>query len=263
LVLGRIRNLIETDKYRCVLAAGHGETEEQFRNSTSLFDMATLKQTLGIICFEGNAHLDLCREMEIPVIYSTSAIAPEGEHCVFLDYEQMLIQGISLLNEKGLDDFVLIAMSGPEEEFELEHENSLRNLVHGIPGLPSERVVWLPWGGYSCEGIYSSFRAWWEGLDRKPRALFFMDDAVCDVALRVITELGIEVPKELAILTQAVVNRTFAFPVSLSCLEFNPDDVCDMMWQMLSDLIDRRDGYKGIRQVKIPAVFRAGDSLGS
>ena len=262
-VLERARDLIEADGYRCVLAAGHGETEERFRDSTHLFDTPTVKQTVGVICFEGSVHLDFCREMGIPVVYSTSAIPPEGEHCVFLDYEQMLSRGVSLLQEKGFEDFVLITMSGLERRFDRGHDSGLRKLVHNIPGLPDERIVWLPRGGYSCEGIYSSFRAWWKGLDRKPRALFFMDDAVCDVALRVITELRIKVPEELAILTQANVNRTFHFPVRLTCLDFSTADVVDVTWQVLGDLIDRGDGDRGIKLVKIPAVLRMGDSLGS
>ena len=168
-----------------------------------------------------------------------------------------------MLQKKGFEDFILITMSSPESEFDLGYDNSLKNLVYNIPNLPNERIVALPWGGYSCEGIYSSFRAWWEGLDRKPGALFFMDDAVCDVALRVITELGIKVPEELAILTQATVGQVFHFPVRLTCLEFNSTDVCDITWQTLGDLIDRGNGDKGIKLVKIPAVLRMGDSLGS
>ena len=263
-ILNRTRSLIESNGYRCVLAAGHGDTEEQFRTSTPLFNTATIKQTVGIICFEGNVHLDFCKEMGLPVVYSTSAIPPEGEHCVFLDYEQMLSQGVSLLQEKnGLEDFVLITMNQPENKFNRGYGNSLRNLIHNIPSLPNERIVELPWGGYSCEDIYPSFRTWWEGLDKKPRALFFMDDAVCDIALRVITELKIKVPEELSILTQTTANRIFHFPVHLTCMEFNSTDVCDVTWQTLSDLIDRGDGDKGIKLVKIPAVLREGDSLGS
>jgi DNA-binding LacI/PurR family transcriptional regulator len=259
----RARDQIEVDGYRCVLAAGQGPSEAQFRKSTALFDIATIKRTTGVICFDASVNLDFCSETGIPVVYSTSAIPAKGEHCVFLDYEQMLNQGVSLLQGKGFDDFFLLTMDDTKGEFADSHSGRLQNLVHSIFGLPDDRIVWLPRGGYGCEGIYSSFRAWWSGLDRKPRALFFMDDAVCDIALRVIAELGIKVPEELAILTQAIVNRTFNFPVRLTCLEFSAVDVVDVTWRMLGDLIARKDGDKGVKLVKIPATLRMGDSLGS
>lgn len=261
-MFGHVRDLIEANGYRCILAAGHGETEERFRNSISLFDTVTAKQTVGVICFEGSANLDFCKQMGIPVVYSTSAIPPTNEHCVLLDYEQMLSQGVSLLQEKGYEDFILITMGSPESELDRNYDSQLRRLVHHIPCFADERIAWLPWGGYGCEGIYLSFREWWNGLETKPRALFFMDDAVCDVALRVITELGIQVPKELAILTQSVANRSFHFPVELASLEFCSANVAEVTWRILNDLIDRKDEGKGINLVKIPAEFRTGDSLG-
>jgi DNA-binding LacI/PurR family transcriptional regulator len=74
---------------------------------------------------------------------------------------------------------------------------------------------------------------------RRPRAVFFRDDCICDMAIRTILELGIRVPQELSFFTHLSEGRQSAFPVPLSAVGFSTAHAaslsCDLLFRLIKD----------------------------
>jgi DNA-binding LacI/PurR family transcriptional regulator len=87
-------------------------------------------------------------------------------------------------------------------------------------------------------GSCAVFKEWWARRDR-PGALFFYDDSLCDIAASAILEMGINVPKELAIISHANVGRRFSFPIPITSIGFDPVETISSGWELLDKLINR------------------------
>ena len=115
-LLRNFRSLIDSAGCRCILAAGHGEAEDEFVESIHLFDTPVIKQTIGLICFDSANILRSRngREQAMPIVYMTSVSAVEGEHSVVLDYGKMLEQGVALLKKSGFSDHIVVHVGAPD-----------------------------------------------------------------------------------------------------------------------------------------------------
>ncbi len=111
-----------------------------------------------------------------------------------------------------------------------------------------------------AEGLaYEAFIKWWNS-PRRMNSIFFWDDTMFDMASKAIIELGIKVPRDLAILTHANVGRRFHFPVPLTTIGFDAAVVMGATWDMLEKLIKREPVFEAT--VKVQPVVSVGESLG-
>ncbi len=262
------RNIVEFAKehikesgFRPVLSVGHGDTPEEFSSSIHLFDKSIARDTVGVLSSLDAGPLEQKLEkMGIPAV-SIVAAKPTRKHCVVLDYKAMVVKGARLLREKGFSEFALFYNDAPVESIEegLRIQEIIRKeLIDAGIGLDNVQFVAVPWSR-NLEQAYDTFKRFWEQSNH-PRAVFFIDDGTCEAALQAILELGIKVPQDLAIITQANTGRAFHFPVSLTRIEFDPKQAVRLAWQMLEKLISGRTVDEPV--VYIPPSVREGESIG-
>ncbi len=198
-------------------------------------------------------------------IHLVSVVPVEASgNCVVLDYPYMIRKARELLKSHGYDDFAIMYLgenSGEENDSETEfgrkfNQKISRATMQALDG-NKDRAIRVPSiQGYeeTCE----KFKRLWFS-EHRPQAVLFTDDVVCEMALRVIQELGISVPDELGIVTLSNVGRNFHFPVPLTCLELDPKEVMTTAWRMLEKLIN--NGQNGEKVVYIRPKVREGKSL--
>ena len=217
------RKHIQNSGFRPILAAGHGEssTSKEFISSIDLLDHPVAKETLGVLSTVSLGPLGERLAGEgIPSVAIADKPEMSGRCAVVLDTQRRVELAVELLREHGHTDFAIVYSQKalPRSESTPAVGDRLKSWVRarGID-LRDDRLVAVPWS-WDFGHAYDAFKQWWARPDR-PNAVFFYEDAVCDVATRAILELGIKIPQELAVVTHANVGRTFHFPVPLTCVE--------------------------------------------
>ena len=254
------RKRIEAAGYRPILATGHGDNtaSDEFMSTLNLLDRPVAEETLGVLSTVGLGPVE--QRLAKEGICSVSIASDPhwaSDHCVILDKRQLVAMAVELLRSSGYEDFAVMYTQVPRAGAYVTE--SLREQLRASGAeLPPDRLVEVPYGD-EFANTYDVFKQWWARPDR-PKALFFYEDALCDVATRAILELGIKVPDDLAIVTHSNVGRVFHFPVPLTRVEFDPAEACTAAWNMLDVLINNRRG-NGSR-VYIPPRIRTGESLG-
>ncbi len=261
------RNVVEFAKkhikesgFRPVLSVGHGNTPEEFASSVHLFDKSIARDIVGVFSSLDMGPLE--EEFEKRDIPSVSIVAakPTRQHCVVLDYQAMIVKGVKFLREKGYSEFALFYNDSPMEnvEKELRLENIIRDgLVGAGISLGKVQIVAVPWSR-NLEQAYDVFKRFWE-QPRRPRAVFFVDDGTCEVALQAILELGIKVPDELSIITHSNKGRVFYFPVSVTRIEFDTEEAVRLAWEMMEKLINREEIDEPV--IYLPPSVQEGESV--
>ena len=264
-LLDEAKKHIQRAGYRPFLAAAYGETpmSDDVTLSTSLLDGRITGQVLGVLSMAALDEIeDRLADAGIAAVSVRGTPVEPSQYSVILDNVRRIELAVELLRSRGHDDFaVMYSQAGPrptvpENDYTFQVIDSTLRAC-GVE--PSDgRVIGVPWSG-DCAHAYDVFKQWWARPDR-PRAIFFYEDAVCDVATRAILELGIKVPQELAIVTHANVGRTFHFPVSLTRVEYDPAEVVAIAWNMLAKLIGKEPVDEP--RVFVPPNVREGESLG-
>lgn len=251
------RKQIEGSGYRFVLSVGQGKATEEFSASIPLLEKPVSGKTFGVLSTMNMKLLDnRLDEADIPSV-SISAAIPDAKHCVVLDYARMTELGAQLLKDHGYDNFVLMHAENLRDKHEREMRIEMDRILLKAVDLDPKRLIGVP-ASLQFEDISGvikqlSLRPNW------PRAIFFHDDALCDVATRAILGLGLRVPDELAIVTHANVGRRFEFPVKLTCVEFDPKEIAHAAWKMLAELIAGERSEADL--VYIQPRIREGESL--
>jgi DNA-binding LacI/PurR family transcriptional regulator len=180
--------------------------------------------------------LDRFNAENIPCVSFCSI--PVHSHTVVADYDSMFEQAIRTMQAHGHHDFALMYMDFADTPHEtiadlmIEKDSLLRE---SAVGFRPDRLVPVPWS-LTFGHAYDAFKEWWQRPNR-PSAMFFCDDALFDVASRAIGELGIRVPEDLAIITQASSGRRFQCPVQPTRIEFDLDEGMTAAWTMLQKLM--------------------------
>ena len=239
------RKNIETE-YQSALWVGHGNDLPEFIQSIRLMDRSILKETIGILSTGGIDELEREFAKKDISFVSIHLVVPRANYSVVLDYDELSKLGKNLLQEKGYDDFVLVHEQLPDTFGPPILRSKLEQMWLDIVDGDTDRTIVVPREN-NFQQAYNSFMRLWESPQR-PRAIFFHDDVICDVALRAILELGIRVPEELMIVTHANAGRTFYFPMPLVRIEFDPKEAVARAWNILRNLIHGR-------QVDEPVVF--------
>lgn len=102
---------------------------------------------------------------------------------------------------------------------------ALKSAYDGM-GLPFDESMILYWGT-TANGAYEKTKAWLANTPRAewPDAIFSHHDVMTKGMLIALTELGIRVPQDIALLTHANRGDAFAYPVNLTRLEVDPAKV--------------------------------------
>lgn len=229
---------IGSSGYRLVLSIGHGDGSESFVSSLHLFEPAVLRETLGVLNAVHRADIEARLEQEgIPCVNVGFNRAISRKNCVAQDHHKMFELAAETFRSRGHDDFAVFACQYSKEEIgERVYQWGLEShlVVKSIVGIPEDRWVWVPYTP-DLRHVESVFREWWNRHNR-PRAVFFDDDCVFDIASKVIIEMGIRVPDDLAVVTQANAGRKYRLNVPL--IESDLGELVRTAWGMLRKLIE-------------------------
>ncbi len=226
-------------------------------------DKAVIRDVVGVVSYLSLGSIERhLVSRGIPVV-TVDMVHPVGEHCVVLDYRYMAEMAVKTLRANGYDDFALMWMENtslPQYVFDMRAHDEFAYVLRAAVGFRDDRLITVKTDSPThLSPVTDAFKEWWKSPGR-PDAIFFMDDNVCDVACRAISELGIRVPQDLAIITHANMGRDFHFPVDLTRLEFDPKEVSVEAWRMLRQLIPGNEPGKRVEYVR--PVLREGESLG-
>lgn len=164
--------------------------------------------------------------------FTLPAVGNKYDHHVNLDYHGLLQAGVESLIAQGCSNLALLAWGQPFETF----EKCLA--CHGLDFRPEwMRNVLDP----SFEGGgWEEFREIWSAHTDKPDGLLILDDLLAVNAARAITEMRIEVPKQLRLVTHSNKGSGINFPFPVTRLQVDPEEAAKLMGTMLLDLIAAR-----------------------
>jgi DNA-binding LacI/PurR family transcriptional regulator len=230
---------IKAREFQPVIAAGEGRSIEEFVSSVHLFEKHAREKLAGILCLSTMGEFGTYLGKEgIP--YVTFGSSLYSKYSIFPDYNRLVTIALDELARIGFaHDFTVVMEDLPHDGHfpflpELERQLSER----------TSQIVRVPFQSLYPEEIfkhaYDMFKRLCLGPNR-PKAVFFMDDMLCEAGLLALMELGIQVPRDMVIITQSNVDRQFQFPVSITSVDFDPKDVAKQGWQLLKKVIDHRE----------------------
>lgn len=259
-LIQEIAGFCEDSDYRIEIAVAYGRTVEDLIASTRLLNNESTKRTIGVI-----ADMSLDRIQDIFESQNIKSVAIEygiasSWNSVVLDMERLFEMAVALLYDRGYDDFAIMHIDYSESPQALTesrmHEYLTECYTRAVRG-KQDRLIPVPWS-FDYKDAYVIFKEWFKRSDR-PKAIFFADDALFDVASAAILELGIRVPEDLAIVTHTNVNRQFRFPTPVHAIGFDPEVTVREAWQMLQGLIS--GDLVGCNVRRIEPVYIEGESL--
>ena len=259
-IVGAAHRLIEHSGFRPVMSIGHGKNSDAFMSSLHLFDAPVLKDTLGVLNTVVIADVEERLESEGVPCVNIEFGAPMRKHSVTFDIMRLYELGAGLLRSHGYDDFAVMFQDYRSEPVGEHVRRSAEEMLSGaqaLLGLPDDRWVPVPFT-VDQGNAPEIFRQWWGRPDR-PRAIFFADDNLFMAAGKAMTDLGIRVPQDLAVVTQSNAGMAHRLPMPVARVEFDLDHVVSAAWEMLRKRIDGRPVEQPV--VYIPPTVRSGDSL--
>jgi DNA-binding LacI/PurR family transcriptional regulator len=261
MLMDRLCKRIAEEGYKAAMWVGTGTTSGDFLSSTALLDGNNIQSTAGVLNTIYSETVDRRLTQEGILCVNIGAACPIGQYSVVLDYVKLNSIAADLMIRHGYTDFVIMCdtpiPSGNSSSGSVKVSNLVFELQKEAVGYSDARLLKVNTKN-GWNDVYDSFKKWWNGPNRS-RAIFFHDDAFFDIASRAISELGIKVPQELAILTHANVGRDFQFPMPVTRIGFDADKVADQSVSLLKQLIR---GDKVTNPVLyIPPVIVDGQSL--
>ncbi|MDD5706914.1 MAG: GntR family transcriptional regulator [Kiritimatiellae bacterium] len=253
-----IRQQASAGGYHAVLSIGHGDTTEAFAESIHLLDESIARQVMGVISVVAMGPLEAqFLQRHIPCV-SIVSIVPRGQHCVVWNYERMARLGIQRLRTAGFNRFAVFYRTHDGGRSQQVLDQAVETWLRGS-GLEPEQAprVAVPLDVTMRRGA-EAFKQLWQSPNR-PRAIFFLDDGLCEETLPGILELGVRVPEDLAIVTHSNAGRCFNFPVPLTMVEYDPAEGARVAWTMLQQLMGGKPPPEPV--VEIGPVIREGRSL--
>lgn len=256
-LLNEARSCLKAHGYKVVLVSGHGNTPEEFYDSIHLFERPFCNEVVGILSL---IELSDMQQRIAQAGMNAVSIAPGSstdKYSVILDYHRMIEIAIEELKRRGYDDFALMYPEPMESEADVPLQKELDALRRDAVGCDESRLIPVPFS-WDWRNAYQVFKDYWNNGSRAS-AVFFLDDAICDVASRAIGELGISIPDDLAVITHANVGSYFHTAVPLARIQFDPKDLVSHAWEMLNEIIDGKTIDAPHRF--IPPRLLSGDSL--
>ncbi len=242
--------------FRAVLALAHGESDDEFMSSVNVSIDASQGEVVGVFDLIWRKALqDYLTSSGIPFVRVDPGV-PVSTYSVVLDYASLVRIAVGELLKFGYNDFVLMHYRFSEKELENPTWREHARLIEAAVSNRSDRLSLVR--HLDPDLAYAAFKELWARKDR-PRAIFFYDDSLFDVASRAILELGIQVPEELAIITHANVGRRIHFPTRLARIGFDPVTVVTEAWGLLKKIINCEPVFNAV--IAVPPVYDRGESL--
>lgn len=235
-LLRAARTCLRAKGYNVVLVAGHGETPEEFYDSIHLFERPFCNEVVGVLSLVELADMQP-RFADAGI--NTVSIAPglsNDTYSIVLDYSSMIAIATEELKSHGYDDFAIMYAEPMESEKEAHHQIRLDKLRHQAVGGDESRLIPVPFS-WEWRNACQVFKDYWQSPNRS-RAIFFADDAICDIASRAFGELGVKIPDDLAVITHANVGSHFYTSSPLTRVQFDPDELVTNAWEMLNSIIE-------------------------
>ena len=257
------QKLIRQAGFRPVLAVGSGPTDEKFCESIHLFDEPVSRNITGVISMGENIALREKIESAGKYFVCIEVVDSPGPGYVNLSYEHMIKMGVEHLKGHGHCDFALMYPDVPASETEMKEESVARrrNLEKWVGEcgieLRKDRYLTVPFDNGRAQA-YEIFKAMWATPDR-PKAIFFTDDVICDITMRAIMELGIQIPRDLSVITQSLSGRELPYPASLTTLQFSTSEIVNSAWYTLRNMIKNNQRDQTFVQI-YPKIVK-GDSV--
>lgn len=255
------QRLITDAGFQAVLMVGNGKSSEEFVASTNMLNTIRTSNLVGVInttCIPLVTELLTSEGVNNVAIEST---APIGNYCIMLDYALYVETAVRMLESRGYADFAVMHGSlgnrFADERDELVQQEQSRLLTIAVNGNPDRLIPVSDWD--ERRSAYECFIKWWNSPNRTG-SIFIYDDTYVDMASKAIIELGINVPKDLAILTHANVGRQFHFPIEFTRIGFDATTVVGAALEMLERLIRGERVFRSV--VTMQPVVQPGESLG-
>ena len=205
-----------------------------------LLDPAVLPRLRGVLSFHPLLEVETkLAAANVPVLYLGTGAEPWGNG-LFFDARPLFVDGILHLAAAGCRS---VWMLGAHHASPCRHLTAERAARIGEVTAAArecgmrfrdEWVVIATIGSWSEQHGYDLFMRLWsaEAADR-PDGILVVDDILCGGVLRAILQLGLELPRDLRLVTKA--NKGIALPYhrSVSRIEYDVDEWVDKAVRML------------------------------
>ncbi len=223
--------------FRPMLAAGFGGTAPELLETIEAHYGGVIRDAAGVVAVS-----PVTAEMEAflngpdmpPWTGVSYGIRPVAG-TVFADYRAQLEMARDMFARNGIDDYAMafVTHAGlPEEDQNEWYEPLVRDMLsreqrsriddYLIPVLQSPRF----------EQMREAFMNWWQ-RPRRPKAVFFCDDALFDAFSHLPVREHIQIPRDLSVITLANVGREFFSPITPARIGLDPDQVTAQLLELL------------------------------
>lgn len=181
---------------------------------------------------------------------------------VSLDQRGTVKKGVQYLIERGFRKILVVSMLPQEleyEDFRSYFRDEELGAVEAAAGSDAAVEV-VRWGQADTDG-YEMGKQLFAVPARRPDAVLVNHDVVCRGLLLALMELGLKIPRDVALLTHMNHGCEFATPVPLSVLEVNPVRMVSLCLDTLTAALN--EGATGhIVIPKLTAELIPGNSCG-
>lgn len=203
-----------------------------------------LRNLRGVFTF--HALYDLATALQarqIPVVALAVAVSADVmqrdsvRHCVWFDLKSIYTLGIPLLREAGCRNVGVIW--GAYKKMPLAEQPIYRLFMPILQaqGLVSKMEWNEPFTEAATERAgYEAFMRLWRQPSR-PNGLLVADDVVCRGVLRAALHLGIDIPGQLRLVTQANAGVEFPYHKPITRVEFDPAKQAQLATDMMETLL--------------------------
>lgn len=254
-VIEAFQKKISDDGRRTMLFVASGDSPKDMLRSTGICSNSILKDLAGVISLHEIGPFKDVLDGNGTRHVTISGVAPECGSMVRQDFVSLCGMAREMFLSKGYNDYLVMIMDNgamPRESSDYWYK-----VVSDSVGGDSSQVISVPFT-LDYRHVYDTFKDIWKSGNR-PRAIFFPDDGIFDVASRAIVELNIKVPDELAVITQASTVRRFNFPVEVTRIGWDPDQIAGIAWDLLGRLVSNKD--EADEYICVPPVIIGGNSV--
>jgi DNA-binding transcriptional regulator YhcF (GntR family) len=209
-----------------------------FPETLDLLEPRILPHLRGVYSFHPLFELeDKLLAAHVPVV----SVAENGQYTVFVARDTLFKEGLAHLKSVGCRTLgVIWALSkGRDWREDLYATWMARWLDAGALDSHPEWVEPFPCEAITERAGYESFLRLWQGASR-PEGILVADDIMCRGVLRAALHLGIELPRDLRLVTHA--NRGVEFPYHkpVTRVEFDPAELVRRAVKLMGQLQEGR-----------------------
>jgi len=217
----------ENPKWQVRMHMGkHVDMREEFPATLDLLEPEVLPRLRGVFAFHSLYELGpKLEKAKVPVVYLGTA---HGPNAVAFDYSGFVHQAVKHLAETGCKRVGFLGHRSPADSFLREAAafglECKMDWVDCIPNDISERVG------------YESFTRLWGGATR-PDGVAVEDDIICNGALRAAAKMGVNLPQDLRLVTNATRGIELSYHLPVSRIEFDAQELTRLAVELMSKLV--------------------------